>query len=88
MKVKIMLLFATLILSGSCKSGNDDSITMGDLWQWHLSTMTLLFSGYFSQLTILQVVWIIFCICSIFYLVLLVGFWRNFLVKYNMIIPH
>ena len=62
MKGKIVILFATLMFSGSCTSGNDDSITMGELWQWHVSTMNLLFSGYFSQLTILQVVWIIICI--------------------------
>jgi hypothetical protein len=65
MKGKIVILFATLMFSGSCKSGNDDSITMGDLWQWHASTMNLLFSGYFSQLTILQVVWIIICIVGV-----------------------
>jgi hypothetical protein len=63
-----MFLFTTLMLAGSCKSGSDDSITLGDLWQWHSSTMTLLFSGYFSQLTILQVVWIIFWVCIILYI--------------------
>lgn len=75
MKAKLIFFFVTLILTSGCTSGNDDSVTLGDLWQWHVSAWNLLFSGYFSQLTILQFVWIICGGCGTLYILFSIINW-------------